>query len=100
MSAQGAYEAWENDKRRREPRLDTAELWQQFRPYFHGKRVRVESPYGYVRTGTVSVTTGHKPGFLLMHRSNDVGSCDLLSEDDRVTAVQYRRGGPYVEVSR
>lgn len=55
-------------------------------------RVKVEGPFG-VRYGRISTTTGWRPAWLLVHRSTDSGSWDVLGPDDRVTAVQV--GGKY-----
>lgn len=79
-------------------RFDGSDLYPQFRPFFQGPRVRVRTTYDngetYERTGRVSVTTGWRPAFILIHRSSDHGSSDLLGERDRVVAVQ--RGRQYV----
>jgi len=77
---------------------DTAELDAagQFKPWFHGPRIKVAGPWG-TRFGTVGMTTGWRPAFLLMHRSSDIGSSDLLGPDDHVVAVQ--RNGRYVPVT-
>ncbi len=78
-------------RRRTTPDFDAFELWPQFRPYFHsGQRVKVEGPMG-VRFGRVSVTTGWRPAFLLMHRQNATGSWDVLARDDVVSAVKVGR---------
>jgi hypothetical protein len=84
-------------------RFDPSELAKEFRHYYEtGERIRVVSEYAgggtYVRTGTVGVTTGWRPAFLLIHRSSDHGSSDLLSDRDRVVAV--KRGREYVPVRR
>lgn len=67
----------------------------QFVRYFQGPRIKVRTTYPsgetYERTGTVSITTGWKPAFLLMRRSNAFGSSDLLRRDDEVIAVQGGR---------
>lgn len=55
--------------------------------YESGARVRVYNARGFTRTGRVSTTTGWRPSFLLMHRSNAVGSSDLLGSDDYVVAT-------------
>lgn len=79
-------------------KFDTSELPQKFVRYYNSdERVRVERG-DHVRTGRVGVTTGWKPAFLLMHRSSDTGSWDILTEDDQVTHVQ--RGRQYVEIQR
>lgn len=54
-------------------------------------RVRTTYPSGDVfeRTGTVGITTGHHPAFLLIHRSNDIGSWDVIDERDEIIAVRW-----------
>lgn len=69
--------------------------------YESQRRVRVTTTYDggetLTRTGTVSTTSGWRPSFMLMHRSNATGSWDLLDpERDVVTHVQY--GRTYVPV--
>jgi hypothetical protein len=74
----------------------------QFVPYFGtGQRIRVTRDYGnesWTRTGRVSRTTGWRPAFLLMYRSNATGSSDVLSPEDQIVAVQNARG-QYIPVS-
>lgn len=77
-------------------KFDETDLLPQFRPFFDsGERIRVSTQYEepYVRTGTVGVTTGWRPAFLLMHRSNAHGSSDLLGPRDKIVAV--KRGRTY-----
>ncbi len=60
-------------------------------------RIKVEFTYGETTetlTGTVGVTTGWKPCFLLMLRSNSTGSVHILGQNARVVAV--KRGRKYV----
>ena len=64
------------------------------RAYRTGVRVKVRNG-DWERTGTVSRTTGWSPALILIHRSNDTGSWDVLGPNDRIVAV--RRGGRYVE---
>lgn len=83
-------------------RFTAAQLAPRFIPYFtSGQRIRVVTTYGsgetYTRTGIVGATTGWVPAFLLMHRSSDHGSSDVLSDRDVVTHVQV--GRTYVPVS-
>ena len=67
-------------------------------PYFNsGERVRVEFAHGETLTGTVSVTTGWAPQFLLMRTSRSIGSTHLISDRDRIVAV--KRGRRYVAVA-
>jgi hypothetical protein len=72
------------------------DLAPQFIPYFNSQeRIEVEIRYGgkvvEVRRGTVGVTTGWKPVFLLMHRVNETGSTDTLRLEDRVVKVISNR---------
>lgn len=79
---------------------DPSDLTPKFIPYFEsGDRIRVRYRHGdYVmtRTGTVSVTTGWRPAFLLIRRVSDHGSSDVLSEQDEIIAV--KRGRHYVDL--
>jgi hypothetical protein len=65
------------------------------------QRIRVQTTYPngetWTRTGTVGVTTGWRPAFLLMRRRTDHGSSDVLRPDDRIIAVQ--RGRTYEPVA-
>ena len=99
------YTEWLATKRHTTPNLDTASLdavEENVRRYFRtDRRVRVETTWDdgetYIRTGRISVTTGWRPAFLLVHRSSDTGSSDVLGPRDRVTHVQH--GRTYVPVS-
>lgn len=80
-------------------KFDPSELVPRFAAFLGtGQRIRVANTrYDYVRTGTVGATGGWRPAFLLMHRSSDVGSSDILGPDDVITHVQY--GRRYVPVA-
>jgi hypothetical protein len=87
-------------------KFSDVELSAKFRPFFHGQRIRVQTTYGtgpdaevYTRTGTVSGTGGWRPSLMLMHRSSDHGSSDLLRDSDVITHVQARDGRTYVPVA-
>jgi hypothetical protein len=72
--------------------FDPSDLAPQFVRYYNsGERVRVQDKYGETRTGTIGVTTGWKPAFLLMATSRSLGSTELLSTDDQVVAVKHGR---------
>jgi hypothetical protein len=58
----------------------------QQRYFFGGRRVEVVSPSGYTRRGRISITTGWQPSLMLMHRKGDMGSSDLLDENDVIVA--------------
>lgn len=69
---------------------------------FYGTDTRVKVQHGegkdaYVRTGRISTTTGWKPSFLLIYRSNQRGSSDVLRPDDKV--IEYWDGKRYVPIS-
>lgn len=70
--------------------------------YNTSERVEVVRQYpdgnpGEPRRGRVSTTTGWRPAFVLVHRSSDHGSADLLTTSDRIVAVQ--RGRTYVPLA-
>lgn len=76
--------------------FDQSDLDPRFIAYFNsGQRIRIRT-CGEVMTGTVGVTTGWKPSFLLVRRSNSVGSPWLLGPRDEILARQV--GRTYVEV--
>lgn len=65
--------------------FDTSGLSKQFVPHFRNdKRIKVKFSWGEVKTGTVGVTTGWKPSFILLLRSNSTGSSYLLSDEDEI----------------
>ena len=69
----------------------------QFRAYFNsGERVRVRFGYGEELTGTIGVTTGWQPVFLLMRTSRSIGSSWTLGDRDQVIARKV--GRKYVPV--
>ena len=73
--------------------FDPADLDARFIPYFeNGARIKVEV-FGRTITGTVGVTSGRKPAFLLMRTVRSMGSCEVLGPDYKLVAV--RRGRIY-----
>lgn len=77
-------------------KFDTSDLAPQFAPYLHsGQRIEVEFAGGEVQRGTVGVTTGWRPRFLLVLRRNALGSIYTLGVNDKVIPYgsKYRRGG-------
>jgi hypothetical protein len=70
-------------------RFTTSALDKRFIPYLNsGERIKVDFGHGDVKTGTVSVTTGWKPTFLLMLRSNSMGSIYTLGRTAEIIGVQ------------
>ncbi len=66
-------------------RFDPSDLSGQFvRAYNSQDRIEVVMADGEVRRGTVGVTTGWKPVFILMLRKDSVSSPYLLTDRDRI----------------
>ena len=77
-------------------KFDTRDLDPKFIPYYEsGQRIKVES-FHATACGTVGVTTGWRPVFLLMRRTTAKGSSYTLGKTDRIVAEQVR--GKYREV--
>jgi len=70
-------------------KFDASELASQFIPFFNShERVKVQFPYGETLTGTIGVTTGWKPVFLLMRTRRSIGSPYTLHSKDKIVAVK------------
>jgi hypothetical protein len=68
-------------------KFNDSDLNKDFVKYFeNGKRVEVDFGYEKKR-GTIGITTGWKPVFLLMLRSNSTGSSYTIGKDDKVIKV-------------
>lgn len=68
-------------------KFDTSELSQQFvRYYNNGQRIKVKTRWDEELTGTIGVTTGWKPVFLLMRTSRSIGSSTTLTNEDKIIA--------------
>lgn len=79
-------------------KFSEAGLAKQFIPFFiNQERIKIETSSGTVLTGTIGVTTGWGPCFLLMRTSRAIGSPWTLSDSDKIIAIQ--RGRKYVPVS-
>ncbi len=90
------YQTYLKGKRANDPRFDDSSLAPQFVPYLRSNiRIEVERSYpsGEVwrRRGTIGVTGGWRPCFLLMSRRSAIGSSDCLGVEDRIVRVI---GGP------
>jgi len=86
------YMNWFNQKAiEHGAKWDPSDLSMKFVKAFNtGERIRVKV-YGEVKTGTVGVTTGWKPVFLLMARKNCFGSSVLLTHDVEFTTEPVTR---------
>lgn len=80
------------ERKRREygDKFDTSALNPDFIPYFENG-ARIEVTCGpCVRRGTVGVTTGWKPCFLLMPRCDSTSSSDTIGPNDKITKIIRR----------
>ena len=76
-------------------KFDPSNLDERFVPYFEsGERIKV-SIGNFALTGTIGVTTGWRPAFLLLRTSRAMGSPWLLGKQNKVLAV--KRGQYYQE---
>jgi hypothetical protein len=72
-------------------KFDDSELATQFIPYYNnGKRIKVLD-YGTVVSGTVGVTTGWKPVFILIRTSRSLGSSYTLSSKNEIIGEVKRK---------
>ena len=77
-------------------KFDPSDLDGRFITYYQtGQRIKVET-YGMVKTGTVGVTTGWKPAWLLMRTSRSIGSQWILGKESKLLAV--KQGKKYISV--
>jgi hypothetical protein len=82
------YESYINKKAREYgDKFDASELDPKFIPYFNSGQ-RIEVDFGYaIKRGTVGVTSGWKPVFLLMLTLRSSGSSYILDKDTTITKV-------------
>jgi hypothetical protein len=79
-------------KNRYGDKFSDTHLAPQFIRYYESQqRIEVTTTYEngetWIRRGTVGMTTGWVPCFILMGRVSDSGSSDVLKATDKVTAV-------------
>lgn len=68
-------------------KFDPQDLAVQFIPYFENEK-RIEVDFGYEKKrGTVGITTGWKPGFLLMLTKRSMGSSYTLRSTDKIVRI-------------
>lgn len=66
-------------------KFDASDLSRQFIDTFESQeRIKVQLSSGEVKSGTVGITTGWKPVFLLMLRKNSRGSSWTLTDNDKI----------------
>jgi hypothetical protein len=68
--------------------IDYSNISKQFIPYYENcQRIKVQYTYGKekeVKSGTVEMTTGWKPVFILMLKSNSTGSSYILTDKEKI----------------
>jgi hypothetical protein len=77
------------DRKKREhgEKFDTSNLNAMFIPFYeNGQRIEVDFGYEKKR-GTIGVTTGWKPSFLLMLTKRSVGSSYLINKECKVVKI-------------
>lgn len=71
--------------------IDTSNLSVQFEPYYHSnQRIEVLTPYGDTIRGYVGKTTGWKPCYLLLAKSNSISSSELLTDNYKIIKLINR----------
>jgi hypothetical protein len=68
--------------------FDDRDLVRKFIPFYEsGQRIEVDFGYGTIKRGTVGVTTGWIPEFILLLRRDSFGSSYTLSNKDKIVKV-------------
>ena len=69
-------------------KFSSKNLAKQFIQYWEsGEKIKVKFSYDEIKTGTVGITTGWSPVFLLMLTSRSKGSSTTLGKNDKIIAV-------------
>lgn len=63
--------------------IDYSSISKQFAPYHESQnRIKVKFSYGEIKSGTVGMTTGWKPVFILMLTTRSLGSSYVLTDKE------------------
>ena len=69
--------------------FDTSDLNENFIPYFEsGERVTVKFSYGEIKRGTIGISSGWKPIFLLMLTKRSSGSSYTIGKQDQIARIE------------
>ncbi len=69
-------------------KFNDKKLSSKFIPYYENEqRIEVKFHYGETKRGTVGVTTGWQPVFLLMLTKRSAGSSYTLNNKDKITKI-------------
>lgn len=81
----------EGKKRQYGELFSTKNLAQQFAPYLHtNTRLKVKDEHGKIHFGSVGITTGWAPVFLLMHSKRCIGSSFVLDKEHKILAYKEK----------
>lgn len=82
------YQSIITDKKRQYgEKFSTEDLNPDFIPYFENQK-RVEVDFGYeTKRGTIGMTTGWRPCFLLMLTKRSIGSSYTIGKKDKIVKV-------------
>ena len=65
--------------------IDYSDIAKKFIPYYESqKRIKVKFSYGETKGGTIGMTTGWKPVFILMLTSRSIGSSYILTDKEKI----------------
>lgn len=69
--------------------FDTSDLNKEFIPYFEsGKRITVKFSHGEIKRGTIGISSGWKPIFLLMLTKRSSGSSYIIGKQDQIARIK------------
>ena len=69
-------------------KFDVSDLNKEFIPYFeNGERITVKFSYGEVKRGTIGISSGWKPIFLLMLTKRSSGSSYTIGKQDQIARI-------------
>jgi hypothetical protein len=75
------------------PSFSESQLDPKFIPFFESEqRIKVKMAYGEEFYGTVGMSQGWHPIWLLMHNCNSRGSSIILKSDTEILAVRMKSG--------
>lgn len=97
MRMERNFKSWAEWKLRQfGERFDGRDLDGRFVRFFEsGERIKIRS-FGETFTGTVGVTTGWRPVFILLRTSRSMGSSITLGPNEELLAV--KRGRKYIAI--
>lgn len=69
-------------------KFDTSDLNEEFIPYFeNGERIAIKFNHGEIKRGTIGISSGWRPCFLLMLTKRSIGSCYTINKKDEIKRI-------------